>query len=125
MSGWTSAELNRVGRVEELDIASEQTDGTLTRPVTVWAVRSGDEIYVRSAVKFARAGWYRATRETHRGRVSAGGVERDVSFIDVGGAGAADIDAAYWKKYGKYSKRIVEPCVSPEATETTIRLVPR
>ena len=124
MSGWTAAELDRIGRAEELDIASELRDGSRTKPVTIWVVRHGDEIYVRSAVRFGRA-WYRATRETHRGHVSLRGLKKDVRFEDVGGQDRAEIDAAYWKKYGRYAKSIVEPCVGAEATATTIKLVPR
>ena len=124
MSGWTASELNKIGRAEELEIASRLRDGTLTRPVIVWVVRTGDDIFVRSAVKFSRAAWYRATRETHSGHVSAAGVKKDVTFVDAPREHPDDVDAAYWKKYGKYSKSIVDPCVGPEARATTIKLVP-
>ena len=69
MTAWTEAELDRIGRAEELAIASAHADGSLTAPVTIWVVRSGDDLFVRSAVKFAKADWYRATRETHTGHV--------------------------------------------------------
>ena len=48
MSKWTNNELNRIGAAEELNIASRRRDGTLRSPVTVWVIRVGDELYVRS-----------------------------------------------------------------------------
>jgi hypothetical protein len=49
MTPWTSDELNRIGAADELDIPSLQDDGTLRRPVTIWVVRYGDHLYVRSS----------------------------------------------------------------------------
>ena len=42
MITWTSDELDKIGTAEELEIASLGTDGTLTKPVTIWVVRDGD-----------------------------------------------------------------------------------
>ena len=46
---WTDDELRRVGDAEELQLASARTDGSLSAYVTMWVVRVGDELYVRSA----------------------------------------------------------------------------
>ena len=48
MSGWTSDELEQIGDVDELQLASARSDSTLRKPVTIWVVRLGDEVYVRS-----------------------------------------------------------------------------
>jgi hypothetical protein len=48
MTQWTSDQLDKVGHAEELQIASIRRDGTPRKPVTVWAVRLGDELFVRS-----------------------------------------------------------------------------
>jgi hypothetical protein len=48
MTTWTANELNAMGNAEELTLASLRRDGTLRRPVTMWVVRAGDDIYVRS-----------------------------------------------------------------------------
>ena len=48
MSEWTTEELSKIETAEELNIASMQRDGTLRKPVTIWVVRHGDQIYVRS-----------------------------------------------------------------------------
>ena len=81
MTEWTSDQLDKVGRAEELQIASTRRDGTLRKPVTVWVVRHGDDLYVRS-VRGPSAYWFRGTQETHEGRIRAGGVQQDVTFVD-------------------------------------------
>jgi hypothetical protein len=48
MTTWTSDELTRIGAADELEIASLRDDGTLRKPVTIWVVRLGDDLYVRS-----------------------------------------------------------------------------
>jgi len=48
MTTWTSEELNKIGTAEELQIASLRRDGTLRKPVIIWVVRLGDDLYVRS-----------------------------------------------------------------------------
>ena len=48
MGAWTGDELERIGAAEELRLASLWRDGTLRPCVTMWVVRAGDDIYVRS-----------------------------------------------------------------------------
>src|SRR2546430_12740665 len=81
MSEWTSNELTSIGGAEELQIGSRRSDGTLRKPVTIWLVRDGDSLCVRS-VKGPSGAWFRGTQERHEGRIRAGGVEKDVSFVD-------------------------------------------
>jgi hypothetical protein len=124
ISGWTSEELGRVGAAEELQIASLRRDGSLTKPVTIWVVRHGDDLYVRS-VSGPTAAWFRATRARHDGRVRAGGVEKDVSLDDADHAIDDQIDAAYRSKYRRYAESIIRSITSPDARSTTLKLVPR
>ena len=49
MTAWTSDELSRIGQAEELQITSARPDGTMRPYVTIWVVRVGDDLYVRSA----------------------------------------------------------------------------
>ena len=125
MSSWTSSELDRIGRSDELDLASQRRDGSLRDPVTVWVVRDGDELYVRSM--YGRAGpWFRGTQTRQQGRIRSGGVEKDVSFvIDTDPALNDRIDAAYRRKYRRYGDRIVGGVVNPASRDSTIKLVPR
>jgi hypothetical protein len=124
LSGWTSDELARIGAAEEVQIAARRRDGTFPNPVTVWAVRQGDDVYIRSAVRGRNAAWYRAVEETHEGRIWAGGVEKDVTFVDAEPSVYDEVDAAYRAKYRRYAGRILNSCLTPEARSTTIRVLP-
>ena len=48
MTAWTNDELNKIGKAEKLEIVSLRSDGTLRKPVTIWVVRIGNDLYVRS-----------------------------------------------------------------------------
>ncbi|MEJ2711377.1 MAG: DUF2255 family protein, partial [Anaerolineales bacterium] len=62
----------------------------------------------------------------HEGRIWAGGVEKDVTFVDENDPEINEqIDAAYRTKYASYQASYVDPMVDPEARATTIKLVPR
>jgi hypothetical protein len=123
MAAWTSDELAAIGGAEELDLASRRDDATLRRPVTMWVVRVGDDLYVRSMNGRAGA-WYRGTQTRRRGRVSAGGIEADVAFADADRALDGEIDEVYRTKYGRYGAGIVGGVVNPGARAATIRLLP-
>ena len=121
---WTNEELSRVGEAEELQLASARADGTLRPYVTMWVVRAGDELYVRSAYGPSNP-WYRRAKASGVGRIRAGGVERDVTFAEAAAGVHAAIDAAYHAKYDRYGPKIVGSVVGPHAEAVTIRLVPR
>ena len=124
MTAWTSDEIDKIGTADELEIVSLRRDGTLRNPVTIWVVRHGDDLFVRSA--YGRTSiWFRGTQERHEGHIRAGGVDKDVTFLDADPDINDEIDAAYRTKYHRYSARFVTPMVSPEARATTIKLVPR
>lgn len=124
MTTWTSDELSKIGPAEELEIASLRHDGTLRNPVTIWAVRHGDDLYVRS-VNGPTAAWFRGTQVRHEGRIWAVGLEKDVTFVDAGHDIADELDAVYRTKYRRYAASIVNSIVSPKARSATIKLVPR
>ena len=70
MGQWTSDELEKIGAADELRIAPVRRDGTLRSPVTVWVVRHGDDLYVRSW-RGRTATWYRAVQVRNEGRIRA------------------------------------------------------
>ena len=124
MTAWTSDELNKIGIAEELQIASLRRDGTLRKPVTIWVVRVGNDLYVRS-YRGRGGAWFRAAQVRHEGHIRAGGVDKDVTFVDESPPDINDkIDAAYHTKYGCYPQ-YVAPMVAAEARSTTLKLVSR
>ena len=121
---WTSDELSRIGDAEELRIASTRTDGSLRPFVIIWVVRVGDDLYVRSAFGSANP-WFVRAKASGTGRITAGGIEKDVVFAEADASVHADIDAAYHAKYDRFGPAIVGTVVGPKTVETTIRLEPR
>ena len=105
-------------------LASARPNGTLRPSVTMWVVRAGDELYVRSAYGPANP-WFRRAKASGAGRIRAGGLERDVTFADAAPGVHAAIDAAYHAKYDRYGPRIVGSVVGPAAEAVTLKLVPR
>jgi hypothetical protein len=124
MSEWTSDELGRIEEAEELQLASLRRDGTLRPYVTMWVVRAGDDIYVRSAYGPDNS-WFRRAKASGAGRMRASGLKRDVTFAEAAPGVHAAIDAAYHSKYDRFGPRIVGSVVGPDAEAVTIRLVPR
>ncbi|HEX9096074.1 MAG TPA: DUF2255 family protein [Candidatus Dormibacteraeota bacterium] len=59
------------------------------------------------------------------GRISAGRVEKDVTFVDAGDDLADKIDAAYRDSYRRYSGSILNSVLTPQARSTTTKLLPR
>ena len=124
MITWTSDELDKIGTAEELEIASLGTDGTLTKPVTIWVVRDGDDLNVRS-VNGRTSAWFRSTQVRRQGHIDAGGVEKDVTFVDADPEVNEKLDAAYRRKYRQYAASIVNSIMTPKARSTTMKVVPR
>ena len=124
MTQWKSDQLEKIGAAEELQIASVVRDGTLGKPTTIWAVRHGDDLYVRS-VRGRNGHWFRGTQERHEGRIRAGGVQQDVTFVDADHDIDDEVDAAYRTKYRRYAGSILNSVLTPEARSTTLKLVPR
>jgi hypothetical protein len=122
MTAWTNDELIRIGTAEELQIAPRRGDGTLRNPRTIWVVRHGDDLYVRS-VNGRTSAWFRGAQVRHEGHIRAGGVDKDVRLVEVDDL-IVEVDAAYRTKYRRYAANIIDAIVSPQARAATLRLVP-
>jgi hypothetical protein len=120
---WTDGELSRLGDSEELQLCSRRPDGTLRAYVTMWVVRAGDDLYVRSAYGPTNP-WFRRAIASGTGRIRAGGIERDVAFEKATPEVATEIDTAYHTKYDRYGPKIVGTVVGSAAHAVTIRLLP-
>jgi hypothetical protein len=120
---WTNDELVTIGNAEEMDIAPLNRDGSLRKSVTIWVVRVGSDLYIRSYKGYDGA-WFRGTQVRQEGRVWAGGLEKDVNFMKEADPGINEqIDAAYSTKYRRYPQ-YVAPMLTPEARATTLKLLP-
>lgn len=102
MSAWVPEDLELFGGAGEVEVSSVRHDGSLSRARTVWIVRVGDDLYLRS-VNGPDAAWYRFTRLFLQGRIQARGAARDVTWVDVNTTGepdvGPDVDAEYARKY--------------------------
>jgi len=124
MTTWTRAELDRIGNTEELQIASLRSDGTLRKPVIIWVVRLGDDLYVRS-VNGRGSAWFRGVQIRFEGHVRAGGVDKDVTFVEEADSDVNDqIDAAYTTKYRRYAS-IAKSMTTSAVRAATIKIIPR
>ena len=125
MAAWTSDELAKIGAADELDIAPLRPDGTLRHPVTIWVVRHGDDLYVRS-YRGSGGAWFSGVQARHEGHIRSGGVDKDVTFVtETDSAVNDEIDAAYRAKYRRYAANIVDSDLTPQARAATLKLVPR
>jgi hypothetical protein len=124
MPEWTPDELTKIGQADELELASLRRDGSLRNPVTMWVIREGDQLYVRSM--HGRSGaWFRGTQTRHQGHIRSAGIDKDVAFVvDTGAAVNDRIDQAYRSKYHRYGANIIGSVVNPESRASTIKLVP-
>lgn len=121
---WSQDELDRIGVATELEITSTRPDGTLRPFVTIWGVRAGSELHVRSAYGPGN-GWFRRAQASGTGRIRVGGLERDVSFVTPDAGAHEAIDSAYHAKYDHYGPRYVDPVTGPGVRDVTLRLEPR
>ncbi len=125
MSAWTETELNVLNAADELELTALRKDGTLRKPVIIWMVRIADEIYVRS-VNGRSSAWFRGVAVMHEGRVSAGGISKEVAFVEVNEAALqTQISAAYRAKYHRYPVAYVDHVTGPGALSATLKLVPK
>ena len=124
MRDWTASELATIGAAEELEIAPLRPDGSLRPFTTIWVVRVGDDLYMRSW--HGRDGaWFQAALRRPEGHIRAARIERDVTFTEADDADHDAIDRAYRDKYARYASTYVDPMTSPGARATTLQLTHR
>jgi hypothetical protein len=122
VSTWTERELESVGDAQELELASRRADGSLRSFTTMWVVRVGGDVYVRSAGGPDRP-WYRQAEASGAGRVRVGNVEAEVQFAGAAPETQDEIDAQYHAKYDRYGPNIVGHVTGPASHPVTIHLI--
>lgn len=120
---WSEAALDRIDRVEEMQVAPHRADGSLRPFVTIWVVEVGNDLYVRSA-RGVQSSWWRQATASGTGRIRVGDFEREVAFEPAPEMND-EVDRAYHRKYDRYGPRIVGTVVGDGAHPTTLRLLPR
>jgi hypothetical protein len=123
MSEWTNEQLTEIGDSIETELASRRLNGRLRAFTTMWVVRHGNDLFVRSAGGPDRP-WYRHALDRGGGPIRAGGVEADVSFAQGTDAPNEAIDAAYHGKYYRFGPGPVGHVTGTESHDVTIQLVP-
>ena len=108
MTTSSDEELSRIGEAPELQLASARPDGTIRPYVTMWVVRAGDDLYVRSAYG-PNNPWSGAAGDVRR--ACPGRARRHRRRLHA--------------KYDRYGPEFVGTVVGPEAAAVTIKLVPR
>ncbi|MFS0702566.1 DUF2255 family protein [Cellulomonas sp. 179-A 4D5 NHS] len=122
MSTWTAQTARALADPQEIQISTRRPDGTLRRPTTIWIVRDGDRVFVRST-NGRTAAWFRGATATGAGQIEARRVTHDVTFTEVSGGDLDLVDAAYRVKYGQYAS-IVDHLVSAEPRAATLEVHP-
>lgn len=123
MTGWRADELMAISAAETVQIAPDQEDGARGRATTIWVVRVGNDLYIRS-YSGPTASWYRRALRGRRGTIRARTLEQRVRFDDAEADVQPQIDAAYQTKYAAHGSSYVKRMNGPAAVATTLRLQP-
>jgi hypothetical protein len=94
MTGWSNDELTGIGTAEELQISPRRRDGNLRNPRTIWVVRAGDDLYVRSV--------RRRTSSVRADSDSDAGSGRDRMFVSCQVRDQQE-HYSYWARLPSYS----------------------
>jgi hypothetical protein len=123
MSTWPKDELRKIAEADDLHIAPFREDGvTCGTPTWIWSVAIGDALYVR-AYNGKNSRWYKAAVRQKAGRITAGGMSKEVAFETVSGAIDGRIDDAYRAKYK--GSPYLHPMLGARARSATVKIVPR
>ncbi len=122
MSKWTNEELAAIAGDQDLYIAIPNADGEMHAPTRIWAVQAGDQLYARS-YNGVEGRWYTAAKAAGHGRITSGGVEKDVTFeFPADSETNSAVDEGYRQKYA--GSPYTPPMLEPPVQAATVRLVP-
>ena len=122
---WKPETLAALANALEVDVTPFAADGSRRPSRTIWSIRVGDELYVRSW-KGRPAVWFQDALATHEGEiaVTGGGASQRVTFEEVDAAAPvqAQISATFLTKYAAdtYASSMNEQ----GPLDSTLRLLP-
>jgi hypothetical protein len=122
MEIWKKDELSRIADTDDLHIAPFREDGvTYGTPTWIWSVVVDGNLFAR-AYNGTASRWYKAALRQKAGRITAGGLKREVSFASADDTLAARIDGAYKAKYA--SSPYLASMIGNKARAATIVIHP-
>src|SRR6266481_2862009 len=99
MTTWSKDELHKIGETDDLHISPVRENGrTYGTPTWIWSVAGDDALYVRG-YNGQKSRWYQAAVQQRAGRISAGGMTKEVTFEPFEGPINNRIDDAYRPKH--------------------------
>jgi hypothetical protein len=122
MSSWSKNELSKIAETDDLHISPFRDDGvTYGTPTWIWSVVVDDRLFVR-AYNGPASRWYKAAMQQKRGRITAAGITKDVTFEPVDGSVNDRIDDAYRAKYK--TSPYLQPMISKRTRSATVKIEP-
>jgi hypothetical protein len=123
MSIWIADELKKIADSDDLHISPFREDGTTHgTPSWIWSVVVDGSLYVR-AYNGTASRWYKAAMQQKRGRITAAGMTKDVTFEPVGDSMNDRIDDAYRAKYK--TSPYLPPMISQRSCSAMVKIEPR
>ncbi|AGZ41010.1 DUF2255 family protein [Actinoplanes friuliensis] len=122
MTDWIGQQAAQIAAPQEVQVATRRSDGSLRRATTIWIVRDGDRVFIRST-NGRTADWFRGATATGTGQIISGGRATDVVFTEAAEANLPAVDSAYRRKYSQYAS-IVDHLVQEGPRSATLQLQP-
>ena len=123
MISWSKDELRKIAEADDLHISPFREDGlTYGTPTWIWSVAVDDALYVRG-YNGQSSRWYQAAVRQKAGRILAGGMTKEVTFVPVNGAINDRIDDAYRVKYR--ASPYLSAMIGAHPRSATVKIMPR
>lgn len=122
MSAWTKEELRKIAETDDLHIAPFREDRkTYGTPTWIWSVAVDDGLYVRP-YNGENSRWHQAAMRQKAGRITAGGLTKEVRFEAAERAMNERIDKAYRAKYK--GSPYLKPMIAERLHAFTVKVMP-
>lgn len=121
MTNWSSDELNKISKDNNLYISIPNSDGTMHKPTWIWIAQAGNDLYARG-YNGTNAKWYQSAKREQNGHISVGGVEQDVKFEFPNDEKTKQlVDEGYKLKYKGSS--YLPPMISQKSRDSTVKII--